>query len=208
MKKKNINIVIADDESLIRMDLKEILEENGYNVIGEAKNGREVIELCQKLTPDLLILDIKMPELDGLETLKVINSSDQYPKFPVIMLTAYSQTELVEQAVSLGVFAYIVKPIKEHDLLPSIEITIVEDPNLLAASRIISGLLIAAVFKATLSAPALKTSLMSLMVRNPPPTVKGIKISFALFTIIMCRLLRLYKLATMSIYISSSAPVS
>ena len=124
MKKKNINIVIADDESLIRMDLKEILEENGYNVIGEAKNGREVIELCEKLTPDLLILDIKMPELDGLETLKIINSSTNYPKFPVIMLTAYSQSELVEQAVSLGVFAYIVKPIKEHDLLPSIDITI------------------------------------------------------------------------------------
>jgi AmiR/NasT family two-component response regulator len=124
MRKKNINILIADDESLIRMDLKEILQENGYNVIGEAKDGKEVLAFFETLNPDLLILDIKMPELDGLQTLKKINESDEYPRVPVIMLTAYSQPELIEQAVGLGVFAYIVKPIKESDLLPAIEITI------------------------------------------------------------------------------------
>lgn len=124
MKKKNINILIADDESLIRMDLKEILEEKGYNVVGEARNGKEVLEFCQTNTPDLIILDIKMPEMDGLETLKEFNSSSDYPKVPVIMLTAYSQPELIEQAVGLGVFAYIVKPVKEYDLLPAIEITL------------------------------------------------------------------------------------
>jgi AmiR/NasT family two-component response regulator len=124
MKKKNINILIADDESLIRMDLKEILEEKGYNVIGEARNGLEVLEFCQNNTPDLIILDIKMPEMDGIETLKKFNSSFDYPKIPVIMLTAYSQPELIEQAVGLGVFAYIVKPVKEYDLFPAIEITL------------------------------------------------------------------------------------
>ncbi|MBC7475845.1 MAG: response regulator [Candidatus Sericytochromatia bacterium] len=124
MKKKNINILIADDESLIRMDLKEILEENGYNVIGEAKNGNEVLAFCQKTLPDLLILDIKMPEKDGLETLKELSMSSDYPKIPVIMVTAFSQPELIEQAVGLGVFAYIIKPIKESELLPAIDITI------------------------------------------------------------------------------------
>ena len=123
MKKKNINILIADDESLIRMDLKEILEENGYSVIGEAKNGNDVLEFCDKNLPDLLILDIKMPEKDGLETLKDLSKIFEYPKIPVIMLTAFSQPELIEQAVGLGVFAYIVKPIRESDLLPAIEIT-------------------------------------------------------------------------------------
>jgi AmiR/NasT family two-component response regulator len=124
MRKKNINILIADDESLIRMDLKEILQENGYNVIGECKDGKEVLAFFEKKTPDLLILDIKMPELDGLQTLKKINDSEEYPRVPVIMLTAFSQPELIEQAVGFGVFAYIVKPIKESDLLPAIEITI------------------------------------------------------------------------------------
>ncbi|MFN8579029.1 MAG: response regulator [Candidatus Sericytochromatia bacterium] len=124
MKKKNINILIADDEPLIRMDLKEILEEKGYNVVDEARNGLEVLDFCQSNKPDLIILDIKMPEMDGLETLKKLNSSLDYPKVPVIMLTAYSQPELIEQAVGLGVFAYIVKPVKEYDLLPAIEITL------------------------------------------------------------------------------------
>lgn len=124
MKKKNINILIADDEALIRMDLKEILEENGFNVIAEAKNGREVLEFCEKQTPDLVILDIKMPEMTGLETLEALNKNVDYPKFPVIMLTAYSQKDLIDQAVSLGVFAYLVKPLKEHELLPAIEITL------------------------------------------------------------------------------------
>ena len=124
MKKKNVNILIADDESLIRMDLKEILEEKGYNVIYEAKNGLEVVEFCLKNEPDLMILDIKMPEMDGLEALRELNSSNDYPRVPVIMLTAYSQPELIDQAVGLGVFAYIIKPVKEYELLPAIEITL------------------------------------------------------------------------------------
>lgn len=124
MKKKNVNILIADDESLIRMDLKEILEEKGYNVVGEAKNGYEVLDFCSNSKPDLIILDIKMPEMDGLQTLQKLTLSSEYPKIPVIMLTAYSQPELIEQAVGMGVFAYIVKPVKEYDLLPAIEIAL------------------------------------------------------------------------------------
>lgn len=123
MKKKTLNILIADDESLIRMDLKEILEEKGHNVIYEAKNGREVLEFCASNQPDIIILDIKMPEMDGLETLRQLNSSSDYPRIPVIMSTAYNQPELIEQAVGLGVFAYIIKPVRETDLLPAIEIT-------------------------------------------------------------------------------------
>jgi len=124
MKNKNVNILIADDESLIRMDLREILEENGYQVSGEAKSGVEVLNLLASTIPDLLIMDIKMPELDGLETLQKLNQALDYPKIPVILLTAYGQPELIEQAASLGVFAYLVKPIKENELLAAISVTL------------------------------------------------------------------------------------
>lgn len=124
MNSKNINVLIADDEALLRMDLKEVLLENGYNVIGEAKNGNEVLDFCKTTTPDLLILDVKMPDMDGLKTLEILNSSLEYPKFPVIMLTAYSQKDLVEKASGLGVFGYLIKPVRETDLLPAIEIAL------------------------------------------------------------------------------------
>jgi len=128
--KKNVGILIVDDESIIRMDLREILREKGYNVIGEAKNGLEVLEFCQNVTPDLIIMDIKMPEMDGLEVLKEMNKDIDFPKVPVIMLTAYNQPELIEKAISLGVFGYIVKPIRESNLLPAIEICLALDQEL------------------------------------------------------------------------------
>lgn len=131
MSNKNINILIADDEALLRMDLKEVLLENDYNVIGEARNGNEVLEFCKTTTPDLLILDVKMPDMDGLKTLEILNSSLEYPKFPVIMLTAYSQKDLVEKASSLGVFGYLIKPVKETDLLPAIEIAMARASEML-----------------------------------------------------------------------------
>lgn len=118
---KNLRIVIADDESIIRLDLKEMLEEAGHTVVGEATDGQRAVELAAKLQPDLIVMDIKMPNLDGLGAVKQINSGGS-PRIPVVMVTAYSQPELVEQAVELGVFAYLVKPIKEGDLLPTIEI--------------------------------------------------------------------------------------
>jgi len=128
--KKNVGILIVDDESIIRMDLREILREKGYNVIGEAKNGLEVLEFCQNVTPDLIIMDIKMPEMDGLEVLKEMNKDIDFPKVPVIMLTAYNQPELIEKAISLGVFGYIVKPIRESNLLPAIEICLARSSEL------------------------------------------------------------------------------
>lgn len=114
---KTLNILIADDEPLIRLDLKEMLEEHGHKVVGEAKDGEEAVELAKACQPDLMILDIKMPRLDGLEALEQIGS-----QVPTIMLTAYSQPDLVEKAVELGVFAYLVKPVKDNDLLPAIDV--------------------------------------------------------------------------------------
>lgn len=118
---KKLRILIADDESIIRLDLKEMLEDNGHTVVGEASDGKIAVELAEKLKPDLIVMDIKMPNLDGLGAVKQINQGDK-GRIPVVMVTAYSQPELVEQAVELGVFAYLVKPIKEGDIMPTIEV--------------------------------------------------------------------------------------
>jgi response regulator NasT len=118
---KKLRILIADDESIIRLDLKEMLEDNGHSVVGEASDGKIAVELAGKLKPDLIVMDIKMPNLDGLGAVKQINQGDK-GRIPVVMVTAYSQPELVEQAVELGVFAYLVKPIKEGDIMPTIEV--------------------------------------------------------------------------------------
>src|SRR4051794_26120039 len=107
---KQLRILIADDESIIRLDLKEMLEDNGHTVVGEASDGKVAVELAEKLSPDLIVMDIKMPTLDGLAAVKQINHEAK-KRIPVVMVTAYSQPELVEQAVELGVFAYLVKPI-------------------------------------------------------------------------------------------------
>jgi response regulator NasT len=112
-------IVVAEDETLIRMDLVEMLTESGYEVIGQGVNGQEAIELANTHKPDLVILDVKMPVLDGISAAeKIINLC------PVLMLTAFSQKELVERARDTGVMAYVVKPFTINDLLPAIEISI------------------------------------------------------------------------------------
>ncbi|HEY9722028.1 MAG TPA: response regulator [Oscillatoriaceae cyanobacterium] len=118
---KKLRILIADDESIIRLDLKEMLEELGHAVIGEASDGEQAVDLAGKLQPDLIVMDIKMPNLDGLGAVRRINQAGK-ARVPVVMITAYSQPELVEQAVELGVFAYLVKPIKEGDLMPTLEV--------------------------------------------------------------------------------------
>ena len=117
---KSLTILVADDEALIRMDLKEMLAERGHTVL-EAKDGSEAVGIAETHAVDLLILDIKMPGVDGLSALRQINAARMVP---AIMLTAYSQPELVSQAVDLGVFAYLVKPVKENDLLPALEVAI------------------------------------------------------------------------------------
>jgi two-component system, response regulator PdtaR len=112
-------ILVAEDETLIRLDLVEMLTEAGYEVIAEASNGIEAIELAELHKPDLAILDVKMPELDGISAAeKIINIS------PVLMLTAFSQKDLVERARDAGVMAYVVKPFTIGDLVPAIEIAI------------------------------------------------------------------------------------
>lgn len=110
-------IVVAEDEALIRMDLVEMLTESGYDVVGQASNGQEAIALVQELKPDLAILDVKMPVLDGISAAEeIIHIS------PVLMLTAFSQKELVERARDAGVMAYVVKPFSITDLIPAMEI--------------------------------------------------------------------------------------
>jgi AmiR/NasT family two-component response regulator len=116
-----LKIVIADDEPIIRLDLRKTLEHMGHQVVGEAGDGANAVELARQLKPDVVILDIKMPELDGIDAAKMITTE---AIAPVLLLTAYSQKDLVDRAKDAGVFAYLVKPFKEADLLPAIEIAI------------------------------------------------------------------------------------
>ncbi len=112
-------ILVAEDEALIRLDLVEMLGEEGYDVVGQASNGEQAVELAKELRPDLLIMDVKMPVLDGLSAAEQLH---EVKLCPVIMLTAFSQTELVERARDAGVMAYIVKPFTADDLRPAIDI--------------------------------------------------------------------------------------
>ncbi|MGH2794807.1 MAG: ANTAR domain-containing response regulator [Actinomycetota bacterium] len=111
-------VLIAEDEAIIRMDLREILEEEGYEVV-EASDGEEAVRLAREVRPELAILDIKMPRKDGLEAAQEISEERIAP---VLILTAYSQRDLVEQAAEAGAMGYLVKPFQKHDLLPAIEI--------------------------------------------------------------------------------------
>ena len=114
-----VRILVAEDEALIRMDLVEMLQEAGYTVVAQASNGEEAIALATEHKPDLAILDVKMPILDGISAAEKIISIA-----PVLMLTAFSQRELVERARDAGVMAYVVKPFTIGDLVPAIEIAI------------------------------------------------------------------------------------
>lgn len=113
-------IVIADDESLIRLDLREMLTHLGYEVIGEAGDGRTAVELARRLRPDLLIMDIRMPELDGISAAEELTREKIAP---VVLVTAYSDQELVERAREAGVVGYVVKPFREAELMPVIELS-------------------------------------------------------------------------------------
>jgi AmiR/NasT family two-component response regulator len=113
----DMKILIAEDETIIRLDLRSLLESNGFEVCGEAKDGEEAVELARSLAPDLAIMDVKMPKLDGIDAARKI--LDERP-IPIVMLTAYGQEELVSRAVEAGVFGYLVKPFREQDLLPAI----------------------------------------------------------------------------------------
>ncbi len=118
---EKIRIVIADDESLIRMDLREMLNSLGYLVVGEVGDGRSAVNAARELKPDILIMDIKMPDMDGIEAAKILTEEGIAP---VVLLSAYSQSDLVERAREAGVIAYLVKPIRDTDLPPAIEIAL------------------------------------------------------------------------------------
>jgi response regulator NasT len=128
-------ILIAEDETLIRMDLAEMLRENGYEVVGEATNGEEAVALANELKPDLAILDVKMPKLDGISAAeKIVEIA------PVLMLTAFSQKDLVERALDAGVMAYVVKPFTIDDLIPAIEIAATRHAQMLALKSEVADL--------------------------------------------------------------------
>lgn len=118
---KALKLVIADNESIIRMDLKELLQDAGHEVVGEAIDGYHAVELTRKYHPDLVIMDIKMPEMDGITAAKIIADEKIAP---VLLLTAFSQSEIVERAKKSGVLAYLVKPVRESNLFPAMEIAL------------------------------------------------------------------------------------
>jgi len=114
-------VVIADDESIIRMDLREMLTNLGYLVVGEAGDGQSAVNLSRELRPDIVIMDIRMPDMDGIEAAKILTEEKIAP---VLLLTAFSQRDLVERAREAGVVGYIVKPFRESDLAPAIEVAL------------------------------------------------------------------------------------
>ena len=119
MTKSPFNVVIAEDEALIRLDLREMLEEEGYVVAGEAADGEAAIRLAEDLRPDLVIMDVKMPGLDGISAAESITGKQIAP---VIILTAFSQRDLVQRASEAGAMAYLIKPFTKADLVPAIEV--------------------------------------------------------------------------------------
>jgi response regulator NasT len=130
-------VVIAEDEALIRMDLAEMLAEEGYDVVGQAADGEQAIALAESLAPDLVILDVKMPRLDGIAAAQRIA---ERRIAPVVMLTAFSQRELVERARDAGAMAYLVKPFSRSDLVPAIEMAVSRFTELTALEHEVADL--------------------------------------------------------------------
>ncbi len=130
-------VLIAEDEALIRLDLKEMLEEEGYVVVGEAADGEQAVSLAFELRPDLVILDVKMPKLDGIAAAERIAAERIAP---VVILTAFSQRELVERAREAGAMAYLVKPFGSTDLLPTIEMAVSRHAQIVGLEKEVGGL--------------------------------------------------------------------
>lgn len=137
MQQKKLNIVIADNESLIRLDLREMLEEAGHTVVGEAIDGRKAVELTRKYHPDLVLMDIKMPDMDGITASRKI-ADEQLA--PVLLLTAYSQPEIVAKANDAGVLGYLVKPVREENLFPAIEVALARWRDMQGLAEELAGL--------------------------------------------------------------------
>ena len=122
-------VVVAEDESLIRLDIVEILRDNGFDVVGEAGDGETAVQLATELRPDLVVMDVRMPQLDGIKAAERLTRDHIAP---VVLLTAFSQKELVEQASEAGALAYVVKPFTPNDLLPAIEIALARYAQIVA----------------------------------------------------------------------------
>ena len=130
-------VLIAEDEALIRLDLAEMLREEGYEVVGEAADGQEAVELAEELRPDLIIMDVKMPRRDGIDAAAEIAAKRIAP---IVVLTAFSQRELVERARDAGAMAYLVKPFSISDLIPAIELAVSRFSEIAALEREVAGL--------------------------------------------------------------------
>ena len=130
-------VLIAEDEALIRLDLAEMLREEGYEVVGEAGDGQEAVELAELLRPDLVILDVKMPRRDGIDAASEIAAKRIAP---IVILTAFSQRDLVERARDAGAMAYLVKPFTAGDLVPAIELAVSRAEEITALEREVSSL--------------------------------------------------------------------
>ncbi len=130
-------VLIAEDEALIRLDLREMLVEEGFDVVGEAADGEQAVELAHELQPDLVICDIKMPKMDGIAATAQIMGKRIAP---VVMLTAFSQRDLIERARDAGAMAYLVKPFHKRDLLPAIEMATSRFAEIKALEQEVSGL--------------------------------------------------------------------
>jgi two-component system, response regulator PdtaR len=134
---KSLSVVIAEDEALIRLDLKEMLEEEGYLVAGEVGDGASAVDLAQRLHPDLVIMDVKMPGLDGISAAEQISAERLAP---VVILTAFSQRDLVKRASDAGAMAYLIKPFTRADLVPAIEIAVSRFQEITALDSEVAGL--------------------------------------------------------------------
>ena len=129
---EGLHVLIAEDETLIRLDLKQMLEEHGMIVCGEARDGLEAVTLARETQPDLAVFDLKMPGIDGVEAARRVYAERP---LPIIMLTAYSDGKTVERAIGAGVFSYLSKPFGPHDVIPAIRAAIVRHADLLDARR-------------------------------------------------------------------------
>jgi response regulator NasT len=125
-----MRILLAEDETIIRLDLRELLERAGYEVVAEARDGEEAVALAREHAPDLAVMDVKMPRLDGIEAARKM--LEERP-IPIVMLTAFGQRELIDRAAEAGVYGYLVKPFREQDIVPAIETARARHEELVAA---------------------------------------------------------------------------